>query len=378
MRQKKSDEGYGGRAGSPPAEKIRPRWEEIFDSLGDGVVILDAEGRLIEINPAAERITGFSAESVLGRLLEEAFPENAAVLKRLRPFFQEVRTSLLREVPWKRRREGRGTIDLSSTPLIGEDGNLDGWILVFRDITPLKNLEEEVRKGDRLSMMGTIAAGLAHEIKNPLGGIKGAAQLLERERLPAESLECLKIIIRETERVDRLVGRLLTLTKPRRLSLEPMNLNELLDSILLLQKGPFGERKIRLVREFDPSLPPVAGDREALHEAFLNFIRNALEAIPKGGGEIRVRSQVMTNFKIRGEGKRPSRVVLTEIQDTGCGISLEDREKVFTPFFTTKEGGYGLGLAIAQRVIHEHGGMLRLQSEKGKGTTVQVFLRADR
>lgn len=360
-------------------KKLQPRWEEIFSSLGDGLVVLDPQGRLIGINPAAERLTGFSAESVLGHTLEEAFPENQPVIDLLGPSFEEARVTTFREIPW----QGKGgtpialTVDITVTPLMNEGGGSGGWILVFRDVTPLKNLEEEVRKSDRLAMMGTIAAGLAHEIKNPLGGIKGAAQLLAREASSPESSECLQIIIKEVDRVDRLVSRLLSFSRPRSFSLTPLNLNELLDSLLLLQSAPLGEKKIRVVRKFDPSLPPVLGDADELRQVFLNFLKNAIEAIPNGGGEIRLTSRLMTNFKIKEvRGAKASRMVAAEIGDSGVGISKEDLEKIFTPFFTTKENGYGLGLAMAQRVIHEHGGTVRVMSEKRRGTTVQVFLRS--
>ena len=176
-----------------------------------------------------------------------------------------------------------------------------------------------------------------------------------------------------------MVGQLLTFSKPKSLKLDPLNLNEILDSILLLQKEPMGRKGIRAVRQFDPSLPPVLGDSGELSQVFLNFIKNAIEAIPEGGGEIRVKSRLMTDYRIKETaGGRASRMVLAEIHDSGIGIRAEDLQKIFTPFFTTKEKGYGLGLAIAQRVIVEHGGTVRVTSEKGKGTTVQVFLRSVR
>ena len=363
-------------------KKIQPRWEEIFSSLGDGLLVLDPERRLIGINPAAERVTGFSAESVLGQALFEAFVENRSVIELLHPSFEEARVTTLREAPWKAKGEaGKGpaslTVDLTLTPLIS------GWILVIRDVTPMKGLQEEVRKSDRLAMMGTIAAGLAHEIKNPLGGIKGAAQLLARENQSPESAEFLQIIIKEVDRVDRLVSRLLSFSRPRTLTLVPLNLNEILDSLLLLQTAPLNEKKIRLVRKFDPSLPSILGDADELRQVFLNFLKNAIEAIPEGGAtidgraEIRVTSRLVTNFKIREvTGQKASRMVVAEIHDSGVGIAREDLEKIFTPFFTTKENGHGLGLAMAQRVIQEHGGSIQLKSEKSQGTTVQVFLRS--
>lgn len=362
--------------------KITPRWEEIFAALGDGLVVLDgsAEFYVIGMNPAAETITGFSAESTLGRPLRDAFPENKEVLQRLGKTFEEGGGVTLREVSWKRPRNRPAFVDLSATPLIGDEGDLDGWILVFRDITPVKVLEEEVRRSDRLAMMGTIAAGLAHEIKNPLGGIKGAAQLLSRGKLGAEAAELVSIVEKESERVDRLVSRLLVLTRPKAFHLEPLNINELLDSVLVLEKGPAEGRGIRLAREFDPSLPLIVGDDDELRQAFLNFIKNAIEAIADSdipSGEVRVKTRMLNEFRIKeADAEKLSRMVVVEIQDDGPGIDPETLHKIFTPFFTTKNTGSGLGLVIAQRVIQEHGGTLRVRSEKGKGTHIQVSLRS--
>jgi two-component system nitrogen regulation sensor histidine kinase GlnL len=365
----------------PETRQIRPSWDTIFASFGDGLVILDTDGNVIAMNPAAETITGFSAESTLGLPLNDAFPRNGDVLEKLDAVLKEGSALTLREVPWSGHGRSRAVVDVSVTPLTGDDGELSGWILVFRDMTPIKKLEEEVRKADRLAMMGTIAAGLAHEIKNPLGGIKGAAQLLTRETLSPESSEYLQIIVKESDRVNRLVNQLLTFARPKDLKLERVNLNELVDALLILQKEPLEKRGIRVVREFDPSLPTVLGDADELKQVFLNFIVNACDAVaeryPEGGGEIRLKTRMVTNFKIKGaEGQKPWRMVAAEIRDNGTGIKAEDVGKIFTPFFTTKEKGYGLGLAVTQRVIHEHGGAVNLATEEGVGTTFQVLLRS--
>jgi len=361
--------------------QIRPSWETIFASFGDGLVILDTGRLVIATNPAAETITGFSAESILGLPLAEAFPRNQDVFEKLEVAFREGTALTLRDVSWQGQSRERKAVDLSLTPLTNEDGELSGWIFVFRDMTPVKKLQEEVRKADRLAMMGTIAAGLAHEIKNPLGGIKGAAQLLTRETLSSESGEYLQIIIKETDRVNRLVNQLLTFARPKELKLQPININELIDALLILQKLPLEKRKIRLVREFDPSLPPVLGDPDELKQVFLNFIVNAMDAVAEkhseGGGEIRIKTRMVTHFRIKdAEGQKPRRMAEVEIRDNGSGIKEEDVSKIFTPFFTTKEKGYGLGLAVTQRVVHEHGGAIHLTSEEGQGTTFQVLLRS--
>jgi two-component system nitrogen regulation sensor histidine kinase GlnL len=363
------------------AQQIRPSWDAIFTSFGDGLVILDTLRNVIAMNPAAETITGFSAESTLGLPLKSAFPRNDEVFENLDDTFESGAAVTLREVPWMGHGFQRATVDLSATPLIGDDGDLTGWILVFRDMTPVKKLQEEVRKADRLAMMGTIAAGLAHEIKNPLGGIKGAAQLLTREKLAPESAEYLQIIVKEADRVNRLVNQLLTFSRPRDLALEPLNLNELIDSILILQKGLLEKRKIRVLREYDPSLPAVLGSADELKQVFLNLVVNASDAVAEahrgGGGEIRFKTRMMNNFKIKGaEGAKPSRMIVMEVRDNGTGIKQEDLDKIFTPFFTTKEKGYGLGLALSQRVIHEHGGVIHLSTEIGQGTTFEILLRS--
>lgn len=362
-------------------QKFRPQWEEIFASLGDGIVVLNQQKRLTGINPAAESITGFSAESILGHLVNEAFAGNRTtnerILEMLGPAFQEGKTLTLREVSWAGRSGKSAFVDLSVTPLVSDEGDLNGWVLVFRDVTPLKKLEEDIRKADRLAMMGTLAAGLAHEIKNPLGGIRGAAQLLERENLAPDSRECLGIIVREVDRVNRLVNELLSFTKPKEISFEEVNLNELLDSLCLLQKNPLREKGIRVTREFDPSLPLVWGNTDQLRQVFLNCFNNAMEAIPHRGGEIRLGSRFITNYRIKEvDGKKLARMVMAEIQDNGVGVKNEDYDKLFTPFFTTKESGYGLGLSLAHRVVQEHGGSIQFRSEPGKGTTIQIFLRS--
>jgi two-component system nitrogen regulation sensor histidine kinase GlnL len=364
-----------------PDRKIRPSWDTIFASFGDGLVILDTGGNVIAMNPAAETITGFSAESTLGLPLSEAFPRNNDVFEKLEAALRAGSALTLREMPWSGHGRSRAVVDLSATPLTDDDGELSGWILVFRDMTPVKKLEEEVRKADRLAMMGTIAAGLAHEIKNPLGGIKGAAQLLTRETLSPESAEYLQIIVKEADRVNRLVNQLLTFSRPKDLKLDRVNINELIDALLILQKEPIAKRGIRVVREFDPSLPPVLGDADELKQVFLNFIVNASDAVaerhPGGGGEIRFKTRMVNNFKIKGaEGPKTWRMVSAEIRDNGTGIKQDDVGKIFTPFFTTKEKGYGLGLAVTQRVIHEHGGAVNLTTEEGVGTTFQVLLRS--
>ncbi|QQR79750.1 MAG: PAS domain-containing protein [Deltaproteobacteria bacterium] len=355
---------------------LKLRWEEIFNSFGEGLMILNEELHLVGINPTAEQLIGTSADQLLGYTLEQAFPENEKTIRLLENSFEEGGGANLREVSWMNRKREHLTIDLLSTPLINDDGVWMGWIVAIRDLTPLKKLQEEIRRADRLATMGTLASGLAHEIKNPLGGIRGAAQLLQRDKLSEESQEYLQIIIKESDRVNHLITELLTFAKPKNLQMVPVNLNELLDATISLESLRT-EKKTKFIREYDPSIPPVLADPNSLKQVLINMIKNASEALPDKGGEIRIRSRIDNNYKIRESmGERSSRMVVAEIMDNGVGIPKENLEKIFTPFFTTKDQGHGLGLAMSQRIINEHGGFLRMESQEGKGTTVQIILRS--
>ncbi len=344
------------------------------------MLVLDASRHVKGVNTAAEKILRVSASSLLGYSLEEVCSGQGAILTLLDAALSGGRAVTLRDMIWTGRDQATSSVDLTVTPLIDDEGQFNGWILLIRDLTQVKSLENEVRQADRLAMMGTIAAGLAHEIKNPLGGIRGAAQLLERENLSPEARECVGIIVRETDRVNRLISELLKFTRPKKTILVPLNLNQLLDEVLLRQKEPLKEKNIRVIRDFDPSLPSVLGSEDELHKVFLNLIQNAMDAVPETKGEIRVCSKILTDYKIKGAGgAKPSMMVAAEIRDNGAGISPENLARIFTPFFTTKEKGYGLGLAISQRIVKEHGGSLLVQSgtkKAGGGTTMQVVLRS--
>lgn len=172
----------------------------------------------------------------------------------------------------------------TTSPLMKADGDRIGTILILRDLTNIRELEDAVRQADRLSSLGALAAGLAHEIKNPLGGIKGAAQLLEME-LPdnPELRDYTRVMLKEVQRVNRIVEDLLALASPRKLELSKVNLHKVLGDILLLQKRAVDGRRITFIQQFDPSIPPILADESLLTQLFLNLIKNAVEAVGDGG-----------------------------------------------------------------------------------------------
>jgi two-component system nitrogen regulation sensor histidine kinase GlnL len=245
--------------------------------------------------------------------------------------------------------------------------------VLVRDIKRRRELEEDLKRADRLATMGTLAAGLAHEIRNPLGGIKGAAQLLRRALEPKSSLrEYTDIMIREVDRVNKLIEQLLDLSRPLQLTLAPVNIHEILNDVLLLESQAAGE-SVTIKKIFDPSLPPIRGDRAQLTQVFLNLLKNAFQAMD-GRGCLTVITRLETDYHVRDQGTRRNRFIWVEISDEGKGIKEEDLAHIFSPFFSTKNSGTGLGLAICYNIIKEHGGTIRVESIEGKGTTFKVSL----
>jgi two-component system nitrogen regulation sensor histidine kinase GlnL len=222
--------------------------------------------------------------------------------------------------------------------------------------------------------MGTLAAGLAHEIKNPLGGIKGAAQLLRRAARSDPSVaEYTDIMIREVDRVNDLIEQLLDLSRPAGLNLAPVNIHEILDQVLWLEGQTAAGTQIQLRKRFDPSLPPVRADRAQLTQVFLNLVKNAFQAMGQSGTLI-VTTRLQTDFRVRDQGGPATRFIWVDIADEGAGIREADLPQIFSPFFTTKTNGTGLGLAICYRIIKEHGGTIRVESAENRGSTFRVSL----
>ena len=334
---------------------------------------IDQNGKIVFFNEAAEILTETSAGQALQSHLERIFQHERWLLDlvtKTRPPLQEsargegdLVTRLGRKLP----------VSVTVSPLPDYHGKFIGTILLLRDIKYRRVLEEDLKRADRLATMGTLAAGLAHEIRNPLGGIKGAAQLLRRALDPDSPFrEYTDIMIREVDRVNKLIEQLLDLSRPLQLTLAPVNIHEILDDVLLLESQAGGEAAI-IRKIFDPSLPPIRGDRAQLTQVFLNLLKNAFQAMD-GRGCVTVTTRLETDYHVRDRGTGRNRFIWVEISDDGRGIKEEDLAHIFSPFFSTKNTGTGLGLAICYNIIKEHGGTIRVESIEGKGTTFKVSL----
>ncbi|OQY65421.1 MAG: hypothetical protein B6D46_14000, partial [Polyangiaceae bacterium UTPRO1] len=213
-----------------------------------------------------------------------------------------------------------------------------------------------------------------HEIKNPLGGIKGAAQLLAGAlAADAESRRFTSLITREVDRVSALLEQLLELTRPPRLRLGAVNIHRVLQDVLALERAAAGPAlTVRL--NFDPSLPDVWADEARIRQVFLNLVKNALEAMQRRG-TLAITTRMETDFRVRAVGQERNRRYLSvDVEDSGPGIEPEDHERIFAPFFTTKNDGTGLGLSVSHHLVAQHGGLLRVESEPGRWTRFRVSL----
>ena len=354
-----------------PTGPPRPDWTDVLASLEDGVVVVDPAGVVVDLNPAAEQLIGVSTSHAVGRSVDDALGS--------RRWAGEIVHGTLARGAARRRGEGllqcrRGDVEVSvaCTPLHDGDGSVTGAVLLLRDLTLQRALEATGRRAERLTTLGTVALGLAHEIKNPLGGIKGAAQLLQAAVRDPELLRCTDIIIHEVDRLDGLLEQLRELTVPATLHLAPVNIHRVLNDVLALQRQApaWGETTLRT--EFDPSLPSVRGDQAQLTQVFLNLVKNALDALG-GHGELGVSTRIETRYHIRrGHGR--GQFLSVAVEDTGPGVSAEDQAQLFSPFFSTKAGGTGLGLALCHRIVVEHEGTIAYEPRRGGGARFRVTL----
>ena len=347
----------------------------ILENIEDAVIALDQRGHIKLINPAAQDYAGLSEKQCLGNLFFERFSHQETLCYLVRSALREGRSisdheTIVLRMPGTRQRP----ISVTVSPIFNTAGEQRGVVLIMRDLTQVRTLEEAIRRAERLSMIGTMAAGLAHEIKNPLGGIKGAAQLLQMELESNQELqEYTQLMIRETERVNRIIEELMDLSRPREAQHNKVNISQVLDEIVMLQKQSVANRGICFKLRLDPSIPPLSGDRDLLVRMLLNLVKNAAEAEPDEG-EVVIESRIDSEYHLNIPGTRPTPMVQIIISDNGPGIPKPQLDKIFTPFYTTKDGGTGLGLPICQKIISDHGGLLNFLNRPEGGTSVKISL----
>lgn len=351
-------------------DELRAYHEDLLSSLQDGVIILDSDGRIVSVNPAVEELTGFSSSHMMGRLLGGVFPPPSALSTLVAKTTAMKRSHADFDAHVVRADGAALTVSTVVSLVSDPTGESRGTVLVLRDLSRLRDMEEHVRRSDRLAALGVLAAGVAHEVRNPLVGIRAAAQLLEGEPgFPSTLREFTGIVVRQVDRLNRIVDELLAFAGQRPLRRQPCNVHQILEEALHLEVPSLQSGGIGVVRRYDPEVPAVAADPDGLLQVFLNLIRNGIEAMA-GGGELTVR----TRFERVAPQCGGRAAAVAEVADRGPGIPPHVQQQLFNPFFTTKAGGTGLGLPISVRIVEEHGGTIEMQSRVGEGSTFRVLL----
>ncbi|MGE7994239.1 nitrogen regulation protein NR(II) [Pseudomonas sp. NPDC089554] len=342
----------------------------LLDNLTTATLLLNGELRLEYMNPAAEMLLAVSGQRSHGQFISELFTESTEALNSLRQAVEQAHPFTKREAQLTSLTGQSITVDYAVTPIL-----YHGQTLLLLEVHPRDRLLRITKEEAQLSKQETtkmLVRGLAHEIKNPLGGIRGAAQLLARE-LPEESLrDYTNVIIEEADRLRNLVDRMLGSNKLP--SLAMTNIHEVLERVGSLVEAE-SQGCITLVRDYDPSLPDVLIDREQMIQAVLNIVRNAMQAI-NGQNELRLgritlRSRAVRQFTI---GHIRHRLVArVDITDNGPGIPTELQDTLFYPMVSGRPDGTGLGLAITQNIISQHQGLIECESHAGH-TTFSIFL----
>jgi PAS domain S-box-containing protein len=337
--------------------------DNILSSMTNGLITIDLERRIVTLNEMAEGILEKRKENLAGLSLEEALGEKHPLSQILVQTLTHEEGIFHSEV--ELRRDGESLWLIASTSMLTDgDGKKIGALMVFQDITEIKALEEKLRHADRLAALGTLSAGLAHEIKNPLSAIKTFVQLLPQRFENPSFMDKFNITVpREIDRINQLVEDLLELTRKRIRPLVNLDVNNLILHAIDLHGEEMTKRKIAFEDKLDKTIPQIQGDPEKLYRAFSNIMINSIQAMPNGG----------KLFISSGQDQFSSKVKVI-FRDTGVGMDEETLKNLFNPFFTTKEKGAGLGMALTHKIIEDHRGTIEVKSEKGKGSTFLLFL----
>ena len=346
--------------------------ESIINDSGDVIFSLDNELRFRSWNHAAERVFGWSAAEIFGKHLSVIMPPELLKGGELARIDEQIRQHGHYHLETVRlSRDGRQVpVEVTVSELHDPQGNPIGRSAILRDITERKHLEEEKLRAERLAVIGTMSAKLAHEIRNPLSSITLNIDLVrdEIETLTKsspdggrESRLLLQSLDSEVRRIQRVTEDYLKFARLPRPTRDRVQVNEVLDQGLAFLDSLFGATGVAVRTELDPALPPLHADESQLWQAILNLVRNAIEAMPDGG-----------TLTVRTEHRAPH-AILT-VSDTGKGMTEQERAKVFTPFFSTKIGGTGLGLPLTQQIVTEHGGQIHCESAPNQGTTFIIEL----
>ncbi|MFC4802001.1 EAL domain-containing protein [Neobacillus sp. GCM10023253] len=340
-------------------QESEAKYRLIAENMTDIVILLDMNGMILYASPSLGKVMGNPLKTYVGKssfdLIHPDDKQNVImgfehVLNSMAPLRMEARFLNI---------NGKSVLfDGLGTPVLGENGEPEHFIVVGRDITEKREMEEQLSKSEKLSVVGQLAAGVAHEIRNPLTSIKGFIQLIEEGIMGKEFFE---IISKEFKQVEEILEKFISLAKPKEIQLKKVNIKTLLKDVVTLLKPEANLKNVELFQEYKPNLPQIMCDTNQIKQVFINIIKNSIEAIPKNGF-VEIQGSI--------EGKN----VLIKIIDNGIGVSEQRIQKLGEPFYSNKEKGTGLGLMICFRIVREHNGSIKVKSKENEGTTVEVRL----
>ena len=351
--------------------------ETVFNSIQEGIIVTDSKGRITYLNDAACQLFGLEAEDSLGKRLDErvrgldwnALSREGAVSRDMEIFYPTNRFINFYSVPLVIERQDSVAGDAVPGPrsATAATGEPVGHAIILRDITESRRTEQQTIESERLNALTLLAAGVAHEIGNPLNSLNIHLQLIEREARKldgakgAELQESVEVARAEINRLDSIITQFLRAIRPTRPQLRPENINTIVEEAVRFFALEIKDRDVVVEQELRSDLPLLELDRDQMKQAFYNVIKNSFEAM-KSRGILRIRTDLDESH------------VIVRFTDTGGGISAENLSRVFEPYFTTKTSGTGLGLLIVRRIVREHGGELSIESSEGKGLTLTIRL----
>ncbi len=361
------------RAKESNIEELQAFNVNVAQCMSTGLLTTDNQGRITAFNRAAEEITGFKWDDVRGKRFLDILP-----VKEIEDILNSVKQILpiyRFESEVNKRDESRIILGMNVSHLLDDGGRSHGLIVIFQDLTKVKEMEREVKKREKMAMIGEVAAGMAHEIRNPLASLSGSMQILKEElSLQGDNAYLMEIALREMDRLNTTITEFLTYAKPNPPQKKSMDVNDLLlDTINLLKNSDlYRSSNIRTQNEFKEERLMLSIDPHQMSQVFWNLSMNAVQAMPDGG-ELTISSRMIgvKGFDLVSKSREWAEIIF---RDTGQGIHEGILEKIFVPFFTTKENGSGLGLSIVHRIIEEHEGRIYVKSKPGKGTQFTIYL----
>jgi len=351
-------------------EDVQNFMESIIQSIGSGIILTQMDDIITYINRAGEKILGYTKHELAGKPFDIfSLREKRSMVHSLLDHSDDLD---MRKEGWMKKKDGvEFPVGFTLNNHVNPVGETIGKIVIFRDLTQVYKIQEEILRMDRLISLGKLASGIAHELRNPLAGIKTTAQALSEEMTFDDSKrEYLNRITKEIDRLNELLKTFFSFAKPQNLNLTSWYIKDIVNEIIPFLIKEIADKGIRFIEVYHPQLPKIQVDKNQMHQVFLNLFLNAIQAMPSGG-ELRIQATPLVSTGPEGIVQRFIRIL---ISDTGKGIPANLINKVFDPFFTTKPKGIGLGLSIAYQIIKKHEGTIQVQSEWERGATFDIRL----